>query len=124
MNQLQEIIVKLTRRGIQPRAVSSMNMEFDKGRPDYELMYDLDFGTKSHGYLFGVTLVEGNCPPTETLWVLGRYGELDNVQDLQDLVDIFVDRYGARDYGSASWMELAVEHGRMKVETKKVYTVA
>lgn len=69
---------------------------------------DLNSRTKSGMYL---------REDTRGLYVTGHYGERDHVSSLDDLLDIFVSRYFACNFGSDAWVAAAVKHGKMKVRT-------
>lgn len=72
------------------------------------IVADLNSGTKSGMYL---------REDTQGLYVTGRYGELEHVSSLDDLLDVFVSRYFARNFGSDAWVAAAVKHDKMQVRT-------
>lgn len=101
-----ELIRQLVSEGIE------VTLKLERVTPktdpqDNTMIADLNSGTKS-----GMYLIEDQ---NGVAVVTGRYGERDEVTSLDDLLDVFVSRYFARDFGSDVWIAAAARHNKMRV---------
>jgi len=111
------IMKKLVDVGINPR----VTMVLDRNHSgEYIVGLDLATSTKSGLYLFATG---------DEIYVTGRYDELaylnaaasaDDILD--EILDIFADRYRSCKYGCACWLDLAVSRGVMSATTQTVTT--
>lgn len=92
-----DLIKQVTQKGIR------VTLMMYKG----QLVADLNFEAKSHGYL---TIGQ------ETLELHGRYDYVTTVGCIDDLLREFLRAYRMRDFGSQDWMDLCVEAGLVKVK--------
>jgi len=82
-------------------------------KKDGTIKFDLQAHTKSYMHL-----VKENGG----WYVEGRYGEKEEVEDIIDLLYIFIGRYKAKEFGSDQWLDLCIRHGLMKEEKTVTYT--
>lgn len=117
MDKLNDILLDIVRSGIRPEVLNANDYAIELGLGQVNpLGYDLRFETKSYGYL--ISIPDGDIVH---LYVLGRYGEIDAVDTLEDIVDLFVERYWVKEFGNVLWMDLAVNLGKVKATTVTRY---
>jgi hypothetical protein len=95
------LLTELVNLGIEPTLMQKHGV----------IYADLNAETKSGMYLH------------QDMTVTGRYDENDTVENMNDLVCIFVSRFHAKDFGNETWLDLAVKMGYLTkhVETKVTY---
>lgn len=105
MSKFQEMILQVVDRGIEVTMFKNA---------EGELLANLHFEAKSHGYL-----VERDGQ----LRLDMRYGESHEVEDIDSVLFQFSRAYKMRGFGSQSWLDLCVESGMLEknVETKTTY---
>lgn len=108
MIQMPSYIKELVEAGIEITIKKDHNLDL--------VGFDLNPQTKSGMFLY-------QHPDTEEWRIAGRYNFDEAVEDLSDVMSIFLDFYRMRDFGNIQWLEFLVSKGMLEkeVETKVTY---
>ena len=108
MLEMPEYIKTLVEAGIEVTLKKDRNLDL--------IGFDLNSQTKSGMFLY-------QHPDTQEWRIAGRYNFDEAVEDLSDVMSIFLDFYRMRDFGNTQWLEFLAEKGMLekKVETTVTY---